>query len=267
LPLKKRKKRKGPGPKNPVARDERRKPSFSRQLTVLVEDDAIIAINKPAALPSVPIQGSGTPSALSLLNLKLRSKRQQAHVVHRIDRFTSGIILFAKTELDRDSLVKQFLAHTPVREYLAVVRGTPKAESGTLIHYFKRDQQRQILSDRSDPAAAKAKLSYKVEAQFPEAALVRVLLDTGLQNQIRAQFRAEGHPLIGDRKYNAREAKEERIDRVALHASALSFQHPRTGETVSIESDFPEDMKDLIKSLRGKRESGKKDPRKKETER
>src|SRR4051794_15399275 len=92
-------------------------------LEVLYDDEAVVAVNKPAGLAAVPVPGSDAPSAWSLLSAELRRRRQRAYVVHRIDRFTSGVMLFAKTETDRDVLVRQFLAHTPVREYVAVVRG------------------------------------------------------------------------------------------------------------------------------------------------
>ena len=82
---------------------------------MLYEDDAMVVLDKPAGLPAVPIEGSDTPSALSLLSEKLALKRQRAFVVHRIDRFTSGVLLFAKTESDRDALVREFLGHTPAR--------------------------------------------------------------------------------------------------------------------------------------------------------
>src|SRR5436190_24213199 len=92
-------------------------------LAVLYEDEAVIAINKPAGLAAVPVKDSDAASAFSLLRAELRKRRRQAFVVHRIDRFTSGIMLFAIMERDRDALVWQLLAHTPVREYLAVVWG------------------------------------------------------------------------------------------------------------------------------------------------
>ena len=94
-----------------------------RQLHVLYEDDAVVVLNKRAKLLAVPADDSDTPSALSILSAELKSKRQRAFVVHRIDRHTSGILLFAKTWPDREALVQQFIRHTPVREYLAAVRG------------------------------------------------------------------------------------------------------------------------------------------------
>lgn len=216
---------------------------------MLYEDDAVIVLNKPAGLLAVPIKGSDVASALSLLIAELKPKRQRALIVHRIDRFASGILLFAKTDRDRDGLIQQFLAHTPVRKYLAVVRGRLNAEAATLVHYFRREGMYQQLRTARDPEAARAELRYSVERTFADATLVRVELITGLQNQIRAQFFAMGHPLIGDRKYHRKEAEEPLIARVALHAEHLTFVHPRSGERIVIECPPPQDFQHLVQQL------------------
>jgi RluA family pseudouridine synthase len=234
---------------NGSKKQDRRQPRFSRELVVLYEDDAVVAVNKPAGLPAVPVKGSDTPSALSLLSAKLKLKRQRAFVVHRIDRFTSGVLLFAKTEADRAALVRQFLAHTPVRQYLAVVRGHPSAKEGTLVHYFRRDGMFQKLTTESDSRAARAELRYSVERFLRAASLVRITLVTGLQNQIRVQCSAIGHPVIGDRKYHPEEASERRIARVALHAAHLQFVHPRSGDSVSVDCELPPDFQPLLQAL------------------
>jgi 23S rRNA pseudouridine1911/1915/1917 synthase len=232
-----------------ASRQERRRPRAARKLIVLYEDDAVIALNKPAGLTSVPAPGSDATSALTLLMSELQSRRQRALVVHRIDRFTSGVLLFAKTEKDRHPLIKQFLAHTPVRQYLTVVRGHPRVKQGTLVHFFRREGQFQKLSTERDSQAARAELRYSVERSLRGASLVRVNLVTGFQNQIRVQFSAIGHPVIGDRKYHPAEASEPRIDRVALHAAHLEFIHPRTQRTVAIDCEPPADFQSLLKSL------------------
>jgi 23S rRNA pseudouridine1911/1915/1917 synthase len=229
--------------------DSRRRPRHFREVAVLYEDDALIVINKPAGLLAVPIKGSDVPSALSLLIAELKPRRQRALIVHRIDRFASGILLFAKTDRDRDTLIRQFLAHTPVRKYLAVVRGRLKEQAGTLVHYFRREGMYQQLRTARDPEAARAELRYSVERAFADGTLVQVELVTGLQNQIRAQFSAIGHPLIGDRKYHRKEAEEHLIDRVALHAGHLEFVHPRSGESAMIECAPPADFQNLIQHL------------------
>jgi 23S rRNA pseudouridine1911/1915/1917 synthase len=229
---------------------DRRKLRLPRGLAVLYEDDAVVAVYKPAGLPAVPVQGSDTPSALSLLSAELKRKRQRALVAHRIDRYTSGILLFAKTEHDRDALVRQFLGHTPVRQYLAIVRGRLGAREGTLVHYFRREGMFQRLTTERDRTGARAELHYSVERPLRAASLVRITLVTGLQNQIRVQFSAIGHPVIGDRKYHPAESAERRIARVALHAGHLQFIHPRTGSSVSVDCEAPPDFQSLLQALR-----------------
>jgi len=234
--------------RQPDRRDNRS--ARQREIAVLYEDDAVIAIDKPAGLPAVPVaKNAKTSSAWSLVAAELRARRERVFVVHRIDRFTSGIMLFAKTERNRDALVRQFLEHTPVREYIAVVRGHVEPAEGTLVHYFRKEGHLQKLSSPRDKQAARAELHYRVEQKLRDASVVRVALVTGLQNQIRVQFSVIGHPVIGDRKYKPEEAKERRIDRVALHAARLEFIHPRTGQAVSINSEIPADLKSLVKGL------------------
>jgi 23S rRNA pseudouridine1911/1915/1917 synthase len=229
----------------------------SRELAVVYEDDAIVIVNKPAGLLSVPVPGSDAPSVQSLLAAELKFRRERAFVVHRIDRFTSGLLLFAKTQHDREALIRQFIAHTPVRQYLAVVRGVLPAMTGTLVHHLRwgKDQFQRPTRER-DPEGTRAELRYSVERKLRDAAFVRVTLVTGLQNQIRVQFLAIGHPVIGDRKYAPEEAAEKKISRLALHAARLEFVHPRTGETVSAECDLAEDIASLVRALtppRGRR--------------
>jgi len=148
------------------AHEDRRRPHFSRALSVLFEDDAVVVLDRPAGLLAVPIKGSDTPSTLSLLVAKLKLKRQRALVVHRIDRFASGALLFAKTSPDRDALVRQFLDHTPVRQYLAVLRGRLDLEAGTLVHYFRREGMFQQLRTARDPPGGSCRTSIFRRAPF-----------------------------------------------------------------------------------------------------
>src|SRR5438105_6661088 len=150
-------------PRSGAAPKHRRQPRFSREIAILYEDDAVVAINKPAGLLAVPAPGSDAPSALSILSADLKTRRQRALVVHRIDRFASGVLLFAKSMRDRDALVQQFLAHTPVRQYLAVVRGRIVQKEGKLVHYFRKEGMHQKVSTDKDRKAARAELSYSVE--------------------------------------------------------------------------------------------------------
>jgi 23S rRNA pseudouridine1911/1915/1917 synthase len=159
------------------------------------------------------------------------------------------VLLFAKSQTDREFLIRQFLAHSPVREYLTVIRGHLPEKSGTLVHHFRREGQFQKLSTARDRKATRAEMKYSVERALRDASLVRATLVTGLQNQIRVQFSAIEHPVVGDRKYHSQEASESRIDRVALHAARLEFRHPRSGEDVTIECAPPHDFLSLVHAL------------------
>jgi 23S rRNA pseudouridine1911/1915/1917 synthase len=108
----------------------------------------------------------------------------------------------------------------------------------------------QKLTRERDPKASRAELRYSVERLLRGASLVRVELVTGLQNQIRVQLSALGHPVIGDRKYHPEEASEQRISRVALHAAHLEFAHPRSGQNVSIDCEPPADFQSLLQALK-----------------
>ena len=218
-------------------------------LQVLYEDDAVVALNKRAKLLAVPADDSDTPSALSILSEELKSRKERAFVVHRIDRDTSGILLFAKTWSDREALVQQFIRHTPVREYLAAVRGHLRFKEGTLVHYFRQEEMFQRVTTENDPKSARAELRYSLVHHLKGASLVRVSLVTGLQNQIRVQLSAIGHPVIGDKKYNPSEKLERGITRVALHAARLQFIHPRSGESICIDCEPPPDFQSLVKAL------------------
>jgi 23S rRNA pseudouridine1911/1915/1917 synthase len=223
--------------------------AFPREIPVVYEDDFLVVLNKPPGLLAVPIPGSDAPSALSILSAELRQRRERAFIVHRIDRFASGALLFAKTRSARDALIKQFLAHTPVREYLAVVRGHLREKEGTLVHYFRREGMFQKMTSERDRKGARAELRYRVEQQLEDATLVKVRLITGLQNQIRVQFATIGHPIVGDRKYSREEANEQRIARVALHAAHLEFEHPAADQRITVECEPLKDFQALVKAL------------------
>ena len=227
----------------------RRGARFPRGIEVLYRDASVIVIDKPPGLASVPVKGLHTPSALEVLRAELPPPAR-VFVVHRIDRFTSGAILFAATAKDREVLIQQFLEHAPERHYLAIVRGHLSVADGRLVHFLRRDGMVQKLSADGDPRATRAELRYRVERTLKGASLIRVELVTGLQNQIRVQFAAAGHTVIGDRKYDPKEAAEKLIDRVALHAAHLAFTHPRSGEVIAIDCEPPADFKRLVQALR-----------------
>lgn len=220
-------------------------------MEVLYEDRDIIVVNKPAGLLSVPIRGSTVQSAFSVVSEYAEQGGGRAYIVHRLDRYTAGVMLFALNQESRDDLVRQFLAHTPKRYYEVIVRGTVAEEQGELRHFLKLVPSgfRQMLSKPGDRDASEAVLRYTVTEQLPGATVLDVQLITGLKNQIRAQFAAIGHPVIGDRQYAGDPAGRELIDHQAMYASSLTVVHPRSGEEVSFDIDPPDDFRRLIATL------------------
>lgn len=219
------------------------------EIPVVFEDEFLVVVNKPAGLLSTPIP----PGRVTNLQDEIKQKYgSETEIAHRIDRFTSGLVAFGKNKEVSDSLIGQFRQHQPEREYLAVVRGIVREEEGTLSHYLKRIKRgfRNIPVSKKTPGSAPAHLTYKVTERFLNTTLVKVWLRTGLKNQIRVQFKAEGHPVVGDRHYAEEEQGEPLISRQALHASRLSFSHPVKNKKVECRAEIPPDMQKLIDQLR-----------------
>ena len=127
--------------------------------------------------------------------------------------------------------------------------GHLRVEQGTLVHYFRQDGTFQRVTTERDPNSSRAELRYSLEHRLKGTSVVRVWLVTGLQNQIRVQLSAIGHPILGDRKYNPDGKLERRITRVALHAAHLEFIHPRTRESVCIHCEPPPDFQALLQAV------------------
>lgn len=225
--------------------------------SVVYEDDELFVVDKPAGMLAVPIPGSSVMNMLDLVQAYFdESSYADANTAHRIDRYTSGLMVFAKTKEAYHHLFEQFKNHLPKRSYLAVVRGLLDTDYGELTHHLKlvKDGFRNIVVDENDKDAAPARLTFKVEERFLSTSLVRVNLDTGLKNQIRVQFNAIGHQLVGDRHYAPKEEKEQLINRQALHAREISITHPSTGEVIQFTADLPADMLRLLDHYRWERD-------------
>ncbi len=224
-----------------------------QRFRIVYEDPHLLVVDKPAGLLTVPVPGTRARNLQDLLNRYLESQKRTARAAHRIDRYTTGLVVFAKGRRAWEGLVAQFRAHTPERVYLAVVRGRLEEDAGTLRHRLEltRDGFRQRVVERGGTLAV---THYRVLERFADATLVEVRLETGLKNQIRVQFRAAGHPLVGDRHYAWEEEGRTRLGRQALHAWKLGFDHPVTGKPLRFESPLPRDLEALLRRLRAGRE-------------
>ena len=225
--------------------------------SVIYEDDELFVVDKPAGMLAVPIPNSSVMNMLDLVKEYFEeSTYTDANTAHRIDRYTSGLMVFAKTGEAYRDLFEQFKNHLPKRSYLAVVRGIVEPDEGELNHHLKliKEGFRNIVVDEDDPEGTPARLTFKVIERFNSTTLVQADLDTGLKNQIRVQFNAIGHSLVGDRHYAPEEKNEKLIKRQALHAWKIRLAHPVSGEQIQFTADLPADMLRLLDNYRWERD-------------
>ena len=233
-----------------------RAPRHSGNLRILYEDDALIVLDKPAGLLAVPLERrSEASSAFDQVTEHLRPHgKRRPLVVHRIDRDTSGLVVFAKQAAAQNRLKGQFKRHAVERVYRAVVYGHPDPPAGTWRDRLVWDQKALIQKETHprDPRGTDAVSHYQVVERFRAASLVEVRLETGKRNQIRIQARLRGHTLVGERRYvyGPEELRPIQFERQALHAYRLAFEHPVSGEALRFEAPIPADLADLMTRLR-----------------
>jgi 23S rRNA pseudouridine1911/1915/1917 synthase len=238
----------------------RREPSLEGPgFRVIHLDGALVVVEKDPGIVTIPTgkpDASDPPLVARLLSaLQVAGHRvSELHVVHRIDRDTSGLVVFTRSRAAAEALRAQFRARQPEREYVAWTQGLPRPASGRLHHLLREDPRslRMLVAApqaRRPRDAKDAELSYETEATTDSPApraRVRVRLVSGRRNQIRAQFGAAGWPILGDRFYGA---TDDGPGRVALHAMRLAFLHPKSREPMSFESPWPADLAKLDRRL------------------
>lgn len=216
-----------------------------RGIHIIHEDRDVIVIDKPSGLLTMGTDRDKTRTAHTILNEYIRKgdprSRNRIYIVHRLDRDTSGILVFAKSEK-----AKQFLQEhwdETEKKYLAVVHGTPEPGEGTISSYLAENSALNVYSTKD---AQKGKLSHTVYRLLQEAkdlSLLEIRLLTGRKHQIRVHMAEQGHPVVGDPKYG-RGGKS--FKRLALHAYALSFIHPFSGNQLSFQTEIPEFVGQLL---------------------
>jgi 23S rRNA pseudouridine1911/1915/1917 synthase len=232
------------------------RPRKAGGLEILYEDESLLVVNKPAGLLVVPLpQRDGTPTVYDQVQHHLRPRgKRRPLIVHRIDRDTSGLVVFAKDAGAQERLKEQFRRREPERIYQAIVYGHPSPASGTWRDRLLWDQKSLIQKQThaSDPRGKEAISEYRVVERFAEATLIEVRLVTGKRNQIRLQARLRGHTLVGEQRYTygPDEIRTIEFPRQALHAWRLGFRHPDDGRELRFEAALPADMEELIRRLR-----------------
>jgi 23S rRNA pseudouridine1911/1915/1917 synthase len=229
------------------------------ELDIVYEDDALLVVNKPAGLLSVPLERNpGVPSVYDQIEARFRSHgKRRPLVVHRIDQDTSGLVVFAKDAAAQQELKAQFKRREPERVYWAVVYGLPDPPQGTWRDHLVWDEKALIQKETHprDPRGTEAISRYRVIEPLRGASLVEIRLHTGRRNQVRIQARLRGHTLVGETRYTygPQILRPVAFPRHALHAYRLAFRHPSDGTPIEVTAPPPADLQELIGRLRIRR--------------
>jgi len=211
-----------------------------QRLDIIHQDKDIIAINKPAGLLSVGTTKENKNHALALLRTQLTRGRTKINLwpVHRLDRETSGILLFATSKEVREAVMHKW--ESTQKTYLAIVEGIPKIEADTITEPLRLDEKEYRMHVGKHKDAKSAITHYKVKKSTDIHALLEVHIETGRQHQIRAHMAWMGTPIVGDERYG------KKGGRMGLHAKKLSFEHPINRKKVLLEVDAPKDFYALL---------------------
>jgi 23S rRNA pseudouridine1911/1915/1917 synthase len=227
-------------------------------LIVLHEDPHLVIVNKPPGLLTLPTAAHEPDTLLHRVERYLALRHGGRHklgIAHRLDKDTSGAIVFARSPETLKALQSLLKSHDIERQYLAVVEGSPRNESGTInVPLEDRGTIRRGVA-RSPEKALHAVTHYRIIERFgPVASLVACWLETGRTHQIRLHMAEIGHPVVGDRVYRPRGLPRSKAHfrRQALHAQSLGFTHPVTGRDVRVEAPLPPDLASLTTDLRNR---------------
>jgi len=227
-----------------------------RTVELVHADEDVAVVVKPAGLLTQPTPEREQDTLLSRVSLALARRageRPFVAVVQRLDRDTSGLVVFATSRRGQVSLQAQLLARSLGRVYEAVVEGEMAGEAGTFDQDLVGDgtHRRRWIAHPGE-AGRPAVTHWRVIKRYGGATLVRVTLETGRTHQIRIHFAAAGHPIVGERVYRRRARAEAEIEfpRLALHAAELAFEHPSGGRPMRFEAPRPADLAALLEKLR-----------------
>jgi 23S rRNA pseudouridine1911/1915/1917 synthase len=241
----------------PVALPPLRATPEALPLTILYEDDDVVAVDKPAGMVVHAGAGCKTGTLVNALLHRFETLsgvggELRPGIVHRLDRFTSGVILAARHDLAHRRLAAQFAARSTQKTYIALVHGRLATDEGRIEKPIARDPIKRIRMTARLERGRAALTEYRVLRRYePGFTLVEVRIHTGRTHQIRVHFASLGHPVAGDQLYGAPAKIKNRppLNRYFLHACRIQFEHPMTGKTTTIECPLPAGLERWLEGL------------------
>ena len=215
------------------------------KLKILYEDDELIVINKPAGLLTIATDKEKEQTAYRLMMDYVREEnpKNRVFVVHRLDKETSGVLLFSKSENLKDLLQDRWNDLVQTREYIAICEGIFNKKEGTRVSYLLPTKTNLMFSSHKPNDGQKANSHYQVIEENEEYSILKVKIDTGRKNQIRVHMKDLGHNVVGDDKYGS---EKNPINRLGLHARVLEFEHPVNDKHFKFIADVPKEFLDLF---------------------
>ena len=215
------------------------------EFTIVYEDESLIVIDKAAGLLSMATKNEKRLTAFSMLSdyVKRADEHGKIFIVHRLDRDTSGLLVFAKNEEVKRSLQEGWNQSDVEKTYVALVEGKLDKQEGTIISYLSEDKVFKVHSSQNPKKGVKAVTHFSVIESNGVFSLLNVKIETGRKNQIRVHMEDIGHSIVGDRKYGASSSP---IRRLGLHAQKLGFTHPASGEKLHFETKIPPAFQSII---------------------
>lgn len=221
-----------------------------RTFSVIFEDSSLLIVNKAAGVLTVPTDHCEANTLVDRVSVYLShsKKKQEAIVVHRLDREVSGLLVMAKSATIAQSLIEQFKHRKPERVYAAIVAGHMQAETGTFRSHLATGKNMDRFSAPPSADTELAITHYQITKRMRNTTLLDVRLETGRRHQIRVHLAGAGHPVLGDPRYGNRESRHPNWTqkRLALHARSLTLVHPLTNETITFESPLPIEMQRFV---------------------
>lgn len=225
--------------------DTNSKNSRSLPFSIIFEDDHLIVVNKPSGLLTIATEKEKERTLYHIVRDYVASKNPHGRIfiVHRLDRDTSGIVLFAKDEKTKNQLQENWNDYVSLREYTAIVCGHPKEESGQIVQYLKETKTNLVyVSPRED--GKKAITNYSVLKTSDKYSMLKVTIETGRRNQIRVAFASKKMPILGDKKYG----EKSKVNRLYLHANRLKIYYPVIKKDILFETSIPTEFKKMMQS-------------------